>query len=95
VLSAGTIALDPARGLAFTGGAELTLAPKEFQLLRLLLENKGCVLSREALLVHIWGYEAEVSDRVIDNHIKKLRCALGTAARQLKTVVKSGYKLEE
>lgn len=93
-LTAGRISLDPYRCTAFVDEAELNLAPKEFALLRLLLEEKGRVLSREQLLLHIWGYEAEVSDRVIDNHVKKLRRALGAAASQLKTVVKHGYRLE-
>lgn len=94
-LIAGKISLDPYRYRAFSDETELNLAPKEFALLRLLLEEKGRVLSREQILLRVWGWETEVSDRVIDNHIKKLRRALGPAAGQLKTVVKSGYRLED
>jgi DNA-binding response OmpR family regulator len=45
--------------------------------------------------VRLWGYDFEGNERVVDNHIKKLRKSLGNAAGQIKTVVKLGYKLEE
>lgn len=95
IMMAGKIKLDPRRHQVFVNGAEVILAPKEFAILKILLENRGRVVSRENLLVRVWGYDFAGSDRVVDNHIKKLRQALGEAAAQIKTVIKIGYKLEE
>lgn len=71
------------------------LAPKEYALLKYFMENKGIVLSRDMLLNRVWGYDYMGNDRTVDNHIKKLRKALGTAGTQIKTVVTQGYRLEE
>ena len=53
------------------------------------------VLRREDLLLRLWGWDYEGSDRVVDTHVKNLRRALGPWARCLKTVFKTGYKWEE
>jgi len=66
----------------------------EFAILKVLMENCGRIVSRESLLIRIWGYDFEGNDRVVDNHVKKLRKALGEASKQIKTVIKRGYKLE-
>ncbi|MGI6421281.1 MAG: response regulator transcription factor [Syntrophomonadaceae bacterium] len=94
VMSAGSIKLDPFRYTAYLNDEEIFLAPKEFTLLKILMENQGRVVSRESLLIRIWGYDFTGNDRVVDNHIKKLRRSLGPAAKQIKTVIKIGYKLE-
>lgn len=65
----------------------------EFDLV--LLENKGTLLLRERLLIGIWGYDYEGTDRCVDNHVRKLRKHLGNAGRCIKTVVGKGYKIEE
>lgn len=70
------------------------LPPKEFALLRALMERKNRVLTRDELLNLAWGWDFDGTDRVIDGHIKKLRRALGQHADCIKTVVKRGYKLE-
>ena len=75
--------------------ALIELAPKEFALLKYLVEHKNWVVSRDTLLNHIWGYDYFGGDRVVDNHIKKLRKALGAASTQIKTVIGKGYKLTE
>lgn len=71
------------------------LAPKEFALLKYLMEHKNWVISRDTLLDKIWGYDYFGSDRVVDNHIKKLRKALGECSGQIKTVITKGYKLTD
>ena len=76
-------------------GKEVDLSPKEFALIRMLLENKGTLLLRERLLIGIWGYDYEGTDRCVDNHVRKLRKHLGNAGRCIKTVVGKGYKIEE
>lgn len=93
-ITAGPLSLDPRAGLAWAGTHELELPPKEFTLLRLFLENPGRLLTRETLLVRVWGYDFEGNDRVVDNHIKKLRHALGSYADCIKTVIRAGYRLE-
>ena len=95
IMAAGSIRLDPYRFRVLVKEEEVVLAPKEFAVLKILMENAGQVVSRDTLLTRVWGYDFEGSDRVVDNHIKKLRKALGSAASQIKTVFKIGYKLEE
>ena len=66
---------------------------KEFELLRLLVENKNIVLSREKLLELVWDYEYEGNTRTVDIHIQRLRNKLETD--RIKTVYKVGYRLED
>ena len=94
VLSAGALVLDPARGTVTADGQRIDLPPKEFALLRVLMERRNRVLTRDELLNLAWGWDFDGSDRVVDSHIKKLRRALGTHADCIRTVVKRGYKLE-
>ena len=93
-LTAGTLSLDPERGIVTADGRRIDLPPKEFALLRALMERKNRVLTRDELLNLAWGWDFDGTDRVIDGHIKKLRRALGPHADCIKTVVKRGYKLE-
>ena len=71
-----------------------TLTPKEFALLRCLMQNKNMVMSREQLLIKCWGYDYDGESRAVDTHIKRLREKLGDAADCIKTVIKAGYRLE-
>ena len=93
-LAAGGIELELSSKRAFAGGRELSLTPKEFSLLRCLMQNKNIVMSREQLLVKCWGYDYEGESRAVDTHIKRLREKLGGRAACIKTVVKAGYRLE-
>lgn len=72
---------------------EIGLTFKEFELLRLLVENKNIVLSREKLLELVWDYEYEGNTRTVDIHIQRLRNKLETD--RIKTVYKVGYRLED
>ncbi len=74
---------------------EITLAPKLHMLLEYLMVHKQSVVSRDELLHRIWGYDFEGNERVVDNHIKKLRKALGSSGGQIKTIVTKGYRLDE
>lgn len=94
VMTAGKIKLDPYRYTTYINDEEIILAPIEFAILKILMENQGKVVSRDSLIIRIWGYDFEGNDRVVDNHVKKLRQALGSASAQVKTVFKKGYKLE-
>lgn len=94
-IECGKISLDPVRLEVFADGKKIMLAPKEYALLKLLMDNKGCVVSRDTLLAKVWGYEYEGTERVVDNHIKKLRKALGPCGKQIQTKVTKGYCLAE
>lgn len=93
-LTVGGIRITLSSQQVFACGEEITLTPKEYSLLLCLMRNKNTVLSREQLLVKCWGYDYEGEARAVDTHIRRLRDKLGTAAQQIKTVIKSGYKLE-
>ncbi len=90
----GEIALSVSAQKVKVSGKEIILTPKEYSLLLCLMKNKDTVLSREQLLVKCWGYDYEGDARAVDTHIRRLREKLGSAAGQIKTVIKSGYKLE-
>lgn len=77
----------------FRQGQEIELTLKEFELLRLLVENKGKVLSREKLLEQVWEYGYEGNTRTVDMHIQRLRTKLQTD--KISTVYKVGYRLED
>jgi len=94
IMTAGKISLNPYRYTVFVEDEEIMLTPKEFTILKMLMENRGQVVSREEFLIRVWGYDFEGSERVVDNQIKKLRKSLGNASKQIKTVFKRGYKLE-
>ena len=76
-------------------GAVLDLTLKEFNLLVILEDNKGRVLTREQLLDNVWGYDFYGDTRTVDSHIAKLRTKLGDwGISHLKTVYGMGYKLD-
>lgn len=95
LLTCGDISLNPATYVVCVSEREVKLPPKEYTLLKYLLERKNKVIDRETLLVNIWGYDFDGSDRVVDNHIKKLRKALGTSGSRIKTIISKGYKITE
>ena len=95
ILSCGEITLNPTMFEVKVDGNLIDLPPKQYGLLKYLLEHKGHVVTRESLLCCIWGYDYEGTDRVVDNHVKKLRQALGNGGKNIRTVVGRGYKIAE
>jgi len=93
-MEAGGITIETSTRRVFAGKNEITLTPKEYALLRCLMQNKNMVMSREQLLVKCWGYDYEGESRAVDTHIKRLREKLGDYAECIKTVIKAGYRLE-
>jgi two-component system alkaline phosphatase synthesis response regulator PhoP len=80
---------------ATRGGEPLDLSPREFELLRYLIERKGETVSRDRLLEDVWGYESYPSTRTVDTHIAKLRAKIGdsgTEPRFIMTIHGTGYK---
>ncbi len=93
-LTAGDIQIVLSSQRVFVNEKEVSLTPKEYALLLCLMRNKNRILSREQLLIKCWGYDYEGESRAVDTHIRRLRDKLGNAADCIKTVIKSGYKLE-
>ena len=93
-LEVGGIALELSAQKVYVNHKEVALTPKEFALLRCLMQNKNMVMSREQLLVKCWGYDYEGESRAVDTHIRRLRDKLGEEAGRIKTVIKAGYRLE-
>ena len=93
VLRAGELELDEARHLVTVCGESVSLTAKEFSLLRLLLQNRGRVLTRQVLMDRVWGLEAEPENRTLDVHIRTLRAKLGSQGGLIETVRGVGYKL--
>jgi two-component system alkaline phosphatase synthesis response regulator PhoP len=76
-------------------GEDLELSPREFELLRYLIERKGETVSRDRLLEDVWGYESYPSTRTVDTHIAKLRAKIGDSGsepRHILTIHGVGYK---
>lgn len=94
ILEAGDISLDPNKGIVKINDNEITLASKEYEILKLLMENKNAVVSRDTILDSVWGYDNSGDIRLLDNHIKKLRKKLGYNGSMIKTVIRRGYRLE-
>lgn len=89
-----TLALDIRSIKATVDGKEVALTKKEFEILRLLLENKGSVFSREEILSHIWKDEVYVLDRTIDVNITRLRKKIGIYGKNIVTRLGFGYCFE-
>ena len=89
----GVLAVDPARHTVTVNGQEVALTQKEFEVLCLLLKNKGQVLSRERLIEDVWGYAFTGESRTVDVHVRTLRQKLGEAGAYIETVRGYGYKI--
>ena len=95
VLNCGAISLNKKTMLVKVSGLEIQINAREYFLLVYLLENKGSVLTRQAILEHVWSDDLDVNDRVVDNTIRRLRCSLKDAASQVKTMIGRGYRISE
>lgn len=93
MMRCGHISLNVKSFQVFVDEQEIYLPPKQYEILHYLLKNQGNVCTRDSMIIRLWGYEYEGEERVLDNHIKKLRKNLGNAGYQVKTVVTKGYKL--
>lgn len=97
VLSIGNLKVDLQKHEVIKGTEKIDLTLKEFELLRLLLENKGKVLSRNYLLDKIWGYEYYGETRTVDVHIRYLRKkieGISEEEKYIETIRGIGYKID-
>ena len=93
LLVAGNICVDERAHSVYVGENEVQLTLKEYQLLCLLMKNRGAVLTRDVLLENIWGYGNESETRTVDVHIRTLRQKLGTGGSMIETVRGVGYRM--
>lgn len=83
----------PEKHIVRVDGEEVILTLKEFEMLCLLIKNRGIVLTRDQLLNKIWGYSFDGESRTVDVHIRTLRQKLTTAGNVIKTIRGVGYKI--
>ena len=93
VLRVGPITIDAENYEAFLNEEKLVLTLKEYELLKLLAETPGKVLTRDCLLDRIWGYEFYGETRTVDVHTRHIRMKLGEDAAMIETVRGVGYRM--
>ena len=86
--------IDHERHVVYVGEKTIELTFKEYELLRLLVANTGIVMSRENIMIHVWGTDFEGESRTVDMHIKTLRQKLGDMGTRIRTVRNVGYVIE-
>jgi two-component system alkaline phosphatase synthesis response regulator PhoP len=86
-ISLGQIVLDPSRQQLTVRGNEVALAPKEFALLRVLMENNGRVVTRQTLLDKVWGYDFEGEQQTVSVHIRWLREKIEEDSRNPRLII--------
>lgn len=78
---------------SISGKNNIELSPKEYQLMKFLMENPHQIFSRQQLLDKVWGQDMYITDRTVDTHIYSLRKKLGAFAKSLVSVRSWGYQL--
>lgn len=94
VLQLDNIRIEHERRQVYVDEAPVELTFKEYELLWYLMSNLSIVLSREAIMSHVWGTDFEGESRTLDMHIKTLRHKLGEAGARIRTVRNVGYVIE-
>ena len=97
ILTVGSLNVNLLKHEVFKGNEKIDLTLKEFELLKLLLESKGKVLSRNYLLDKIWGYDYYGETRTVDVHIRYLRKKIegdNSSEKYIQTIRGVGYKID-
>jgi two-component system phosphate regulon response regulator PhoB len=92
-LSAGGLLMDIEKHEVTADGSVVDLTATEFKLLRILLDRKGRVQSREELLADVWNYSPDLETRTVDTHVRRLREKLGGAGDTIETIRGVGYRI--
>ncbi len=95
ILTLGKLQLNLIEHTVIAAGKRIDLTLKEFELLKLFMENPGRVFSRDSLLSNVWGLDFAGETRTVDVHIGTLRTKLGEYGSYIETVRGIGYKAEE
>ncbi len=91
----GGVVIDEELHQLLVDNQQVVLTATEFRLLKLLMERKGRVQSRENLLVNVWHYDTDIETRTVDTHVRRLREKLGPYAHLIETVRGVGYRAVE
>lgn len=92
-ISIGGLSIKPNMHEVMAQDKKIPLTLKEYDLLCLLMKNRGKVFTRDELLNRIWGYEFAGESRTVDVHIRSLRSKLGTCGELIETIRGVGYKI--
>jgi DNA-binding response OmpR family regulator len=92
-LSIGPVTIDQSSRTVALRDEVIDLTPREFDLLLHFAVNRGIALTRESILEHVWGYDADVSTRTVDIHVGRIRTKV--PGLQITTLHRTGYRLEE
>jgi len=93
ILEVGDLHLDVPGHRLLVESEEIPLTATEFRLLRILMERRNRVQTRERLLSDVWKYAEETDSRTVDTHIRRLRRKLGAEANRIETVIGVGYRM--
>ena len=94
IIVSGDIKVDKKRTAVYVNDVEITLTPKEYELVCYFIKNKGATLSREQILNSVWNYDYCGDLRTVDTHIKQLRSKLGECGSYIKTLYGFGYRFD-
>lgn len=94
ILKVDEILMDDERHQVYVSDKPCELTFKEYELLRLFMQNRGIVLSRDVIMDRIWDMNCDVESRTLDVHLKTLRAKMGDSAHHIKTIRNVGYRME-
>ena len=94
-ITTGGITINQDMHQVYVQGKNIPLTLKEYDLLHLLIKNKGRAFTRDELLNRIWGYEFSGESRTVDVHIRTLRSKLGECGELIETIRGVGYRIGE
>ena len=94
VITSGAITVDPFKFEVTVEGEPVDLPPKEYQILKYMMEHPGTAITRRLLLAVAWGGDDFISERVIDNRVKNLRKTLRKEGSRIKTLIGVGYRFD-
>ena len=94
IIESGKIVLDPMRFEVRVAGEVVDLPPKEYQILKYMMEHPGIAITRKLLLAVAWNDDAYISERVIDNRVKNLRKKLNKEGARIRTLIGVGYRFD-
>ena len=95
LVTAGAIVLDPGARTVIAAGAIVTLTPKEFELLELLMRRRGRVVTRQSIMRDVWHTDWVGQSKTLDMHISTLRRKLGPSGRLIVTLRGVGFRIDE
>lgn len=94
VLESGQITVDPVKFEVKVAGEVVDLPPKEYQILKYMMQHPGVAITRKLLLAVAWGDDMYITERVIDNRVKNLRQKLHKEGARIKTLIGVGYRFD-